>query len=111
MNRLQRIGELFDESQRLRKAGKSPFKVLQKVSICHLDAHIELPYKVSVRVSPPKDCPEGLELSKRELTLEEAYNSLIVPYPNCTRYSGCVCRFLLIPMRDNKGNLILKGKD
>jgi hypothetical protein len=66
-------------------------------------------FKQSVILITTECCAECLELDEKVIPLEEALETLPLPFKGCTRERGCNCCYGFKGLRDKKGRLIFKN--
>ena len=70
-------------------------------------ALVQLPYEFTVQVLT-NCCPHCDQLKGKEFTPEDVLKNHYVGSEECTRESGCACRYLTVPKKDADGQLINK---
>ncbi|MGN6401684.1 MAG: hypothetical protein ACTHMD_14610 [Flavisolibacter sp.] len=86
--------------------GRTGNDILKDIERQRMALYELLPYKVMVKISSGHCCPYCNALNEKEFTIEGYLQQQPLGSESCTRESGCNCRTISIPQRDNTGRLI-----
>lgn len=90
------------------KAGKSVTPITRLRNQCEIERAEFLPYQVSISIIGCKDCTYCQEFKGKEFLVHQTKGELPLNYDLCDRPMGCACVLGFIPLRDDKGMLLLR---
>jgi hypothetical protein len=86
--------------------GRKSKASLKQVHWCDLNKAALSNFKMHAFFITNGCCPECEKLNGAKMSIEKALNQQPLPLAECTRKTGCVCRYGFEAERDNQGRLI-----
>jgi len=72
---------------------------------------VNSPYAVNIKIASGHCCPYCDELNEQLFTQDEVFTNHYLGSHRCTSERGCNCRYLIVPVTDADGRLVLIDKN